>query len=183
MKRITLRLSNPRIFRQSILEMKKAGLHPTTSDNGDIIISDYDKNADIFIQNEDDIKKAINQILCLSNGKKEFDELLIGIDTNSPNLTLVVVGDGKIIENTNLSIYDIEDKLNEIISTYPHKRLYLGIGTGNKYGEIIYKMLVLKFPMVKRVNESKTSSKNPYTNIKDKDVRAAYLIALRSTIC
>ncbi|AWR98246.1 hypothetical protein DFR86_05375 [Acidianus sulfidivorans JP7] len=183
MKRITLRLNNPRFFRETLVEIKKAGLHPTTSDDGDFIISDYDRNADIFIENEEDIKKAINTILCLSAGKKEFDELLIGIDTNSPNLTIVVIGDGKILESSNVNLYEIEDKLNEIILSYPHKRLYIGIGTGNKYGEIVYKMLILKFPMIKKVNEKNTSNKNPYINIRDKDVRAAYLIALRATVC
>lgn len=163
--------------------MEKMGLHPTTSEAGDLIISDYDKNADIFIENENDVKKAINTALCLLAGKTEFDELLIGIDTNSPKLTVAVVADGKIVESFNTNIYDIEDRLNEIIESYPHKRLHIGVGTGNKYGELVYKLLSLKFPSVKKINENRTSRKNPYFNIKDKDVRAAYLIALRSTIC
>ncbi|NON62553.1 hypothetical protein HLB03_07590, partial [Acidianus sp. DSM 29099] len=68
-----------------------------------------------------------------------------------------------------------------ILSRYPYKRLYIGIGTGNKYGELVYKLLSLRYPFIKKVDETRTSTKNHYVNIKDKDVRAGFLIALRAT--
>ncbi len=181
-KKVAIKVNNPRIFRDLVQELRKNGLVPTV-DSGDLTISDFDRNADVFIQEEDEIKKTITYLQCLKLGKKKFDELLIGIDTNSPKLTIVVLGDGMIIDSLEVWIDEIEDIIEEIISKYPYKRIYIGVGTGNKYGEVVYKLLSIRFPFVKRVNESRTSLRNPYVNIKDKDVRAAYMIALRSTKC
>lgn len=181
-KKVAIKVNNPRIFRQLIQELRKIDLIPTV-DSGDLTISDFDKNADVFIQGEDDIKKAITYLQCLKLGKRKFDELLIGIDTNSPKLTVVILGDGIIIDILEAWIDEIEDIIEEVISKYPYKRIYIGVGTGNKYGELVYKLLSIRFPFVKKVNESRTSLRNPYVNIKDKDVRAAYMIALRSTKC
>ena len=181
-KKVAIKVNNPRIFRSLVQELRKNGLIPTV-DSGDLTVSDFDRSADIFIQGEDEVKKAITYLQCLRLGKRRFDELLIGIDTNSPRLTVVIVGDGIIIDNMEVWIDEIEDVIEEIISKYPYKRVYIGVGTGNKYGELVYKLLSIRFPFVKKVNESRTSSKNPYVNIKDKDVRAAYMIALRSTKC
>lgn len=173
-KKVALKISDPKTAYYLLTTLKKFGISP--SEEGEILITDS-------LIEKLDIKSLVGYILCNIRGKERFNELLIGVDTNKEEkLTIVVVGDGELIYSENANLLDIEEKITTIVNMFPHKKLYIGIGGGNKIGELVYRILKIKFIETKIVNENKTSSKNPFINIKDKDIRAAYAIALRSTI-
>ncbi|MBB5252952.1 hypothetical protein [Sulfurisphaera ohwakuensis] len=173
-KKVALRVSDPKLMYYLISNLKKFDI--LIAEDGDIIITDN-------LIKKFNFDKLIGYIVCKVRGKDNFNELLIGIDTNKEEkLTVVVVGDGELIYSANSNLMEIEEKISNIVSMFPHKKLYIGVGGGNKIGELVYRMLKIKFSETKIVNENKTSSKNPFINIKDRDIRAAYLIALRSTL-
>ncbi|MEM0374366.1 MAG: hypothetical protein QXO96_07440, partial [Sulfolobales archaeon] len=63
------------------------------------------------------------------------------------------------------------------------KKLKIGVGNGNIYGDIVYKLIKEKYgDNVKLVDEKRTSSFNPYITIKDEDIRAAVKIALSAML-
>ncbi len=175
-KRPLLRVEDPRLFSLVIREIKKK--EEFVGELSRIGVSDTEGS--IAVNDENQVGLAVNKAICELRGKDKFNELLIGIDTNSYRLTIVAVGDGDIIDVRSATIDNVEESLEEVIKSVPHHRVYIGVGTGNRLGELVYKMLSMKFGGVRRVKEDRTSSKNPYVRIKDKDVRAAYLIALRA---
>ncbi|AWR94592.2 hypothetical protein [Acidianus brierleyi] len=177
-KKPLLRINDPRLFPLTIKEIKK---RENLLDSMSSKIEVSECSGDIVINKEEDIELAINKAICEAQGKEKFNEVLVGIDTNSFRLTIAVVADGTLIDTKQTQIESVEDTIDSILESFPHNRFYIGVGTGNRLGELVYKVLSLKFPGVKRVDERKTSSKNPYVKIKNKDIRAAYLIALRST--
>ena len=173
-KKVAVKVNDLKTAYYLINELKKMNIN--IAEEGDVIITDE-------LVKQMELNKLIGHILCKVRGKENFNELLIGIDTNKEErLTIVVIGDGELLFTLNSNLMDIEDKIREIVSSIPHKRLYIGVGGGNKIGQLVYKILKINFKEVKIVNEDKTSSKNPFINIRDKDIRAAYIIALRSTI-
>ena len=173
-KKIAVKVDDLKTAYYLINELKKMDISVT--DEGDIVITDE-------LVEKMGLNKLIGYILCKVRGKESFNELLIGIDTNKEEkLTVVAVGDGELLFTLNSNLMNIEDRIQEIISSIPHKRLYIGVGGGNRIGQLVYKMLKINFKDIKIVNENKTSGKNPFIDIKDKDIRAAYIIALRSTI-
>jgi len=173
-KKVAVKVNDLKTAYYLINELKKMNIN--VAEEGDVIITD-----EIIKQME--LHKLIGYILCKVRGKEIFNELLIGIDTNKEEkLTVVVIGDGELLFTSNSNLMDIEDRIREIVSSIPHKRVYIGVGGGNKIGQLVYEILKMNFKEVRIVNEDKTSSKNPFVNIRDKDIRAAYIIALRSTI-
>ncbi|MBP1357329.1 MAG: hypothetical protein JZD40_02410 [Sulfolobus sp.] len=174
-KKVALRVSDPRLAYSLITSLKKFNV--LVSDNeGEVIITDE-------LSRKMGINKLIGYIMCKIRDKETFNEVLIGIDTNKEEkLTVVVIGDGELIYTFNSNLMDIEEKIQEIVTSIPYKRLYIGVGGGNKIGELVYRILKINFKDIKIVNENKTSTKNPFINIKDRDVRAAYIIALRATL-
>ncbi|MCI2415016.1 MAG: hypothetical protein MPF33_07230 [Candidatus Aramenus sp.] len=175
-KKPLLRVEDPRLFSIVIKEIRKK--EEFLGKLSWIGISESE--GDITVNDEDHVRLAINRAICESKGKEKFNELLIGIDTNSYRLTIVALGDGDLIDVRQTTIDNVEESVEDMIRSVPHDKLYIGVGTGNRLGELVYKMLSMKFGGVRKVNENKTSSRNPYARIKDKDVRAAYLIALRA---
>ncbi|BFH73526.1 hypothetical protein SJAV_14700 [Sulfurisphaera javensis] len=173
-KKVALKVSDPKVTYYLINTLKKFNI--SISEEGEIVINDN-------LVEKMNFNSLIGYIVCKSRNKDRFNELLIGIDTNKEEkLTIVIIGDGEILYVDNSNLMDIEEKIEYLVSLFPHKKLYIGVGGGNKIGELVYRILKIKFPETKIVNESKTSSKNPFINIKDRDIRAAYAIALRSTL-
>lgn len=173
-KKVAVKTTDLKTAYHLINELKK--LNVNVAEEGNIEITDE-------LVKKMDLNKLVGYILCKVRGKEIFNELLIGIDTNKEEkLTVVAIGDGELLLTLNCNLMDIEDKIRKIVSSIPHKKLYIGVGGGNKIGQLVYKMLKMSFKDVKIVDEDRTSRENPFINIKDKDIRAAYLIALRSTI-
>ncbi|MDT7872850.1 MAG: hypothetical protein RRB18_04490 [Sulfolobaceae archaeon] len=173
-KKVAIKVSDAKKYRDLVRVFKERGIK--ISDDGEIIIKDEDIN---FVP----LNVLLGRILCEIKGKQYFNELLIGIDTNKDKLSIAVIGDGELIESRNANVIDVNEQLSEIIQTYPHKSLKIGIGGGNKIGELVYRIVKMNFEQAKMVNESKSSSSgNPFVKIKDRDVRAAYIIALRSAL-
>lgn len=173
-KKVAIRVSDPKMYYELVKQLKEKGVK--ISEEGEIVITDEDtKNQPLNV--------LIGKIICKVKGKEYFNELLIGIDTNKDRLSIAVIGDGELIESRTSNVINVNDELSEIISSYPHKSLKIGVGGGNKLGELVYRIVKMKFKDVKIVNESKTSSpNNPFVQIKDRDIRAAYIIALRSAL-
>ncbi|MEM0264192.1 MAG: hypothetical protein QXQ01_07580, partial [Saccharolobus sp.] len=74
-KSVSILADSPKIYRDIINELRKRGL--TVLENGDIKIQ---------VKGTEDrlnVLKYVGYIILLSRGKQEFNELLIGIDTNS----------------------------------------------------------------------------------------------------
>jgi len=173
-KKVAVKVNDPKVAYYLINKLKKINI--SIAEDGDIVITD-----DLVKKLE--LNKLIGYILCKVRGKESFNELLIGIDTNKEEkLTVVAIGDGELLYTLNSNLMDIEEKIHGILSSIPHKRVYIGVGGGNRIGQLVYRVLKINFKDTKIVNENKTSEKNPFINIKDRDIRAAYAIALRSTI-
>ncbi|WP_338601460.1 hypothetical protein V6M85_00150 [Sulfolobus tengchongensis] len=173
-KNVSIITDSARIYKNLVDELKKRNIQ--ISDDGEIKI--YINN----IGQKNDILKYIGYIIALSRGKQEFNELLIGIDTNSPYLTVVAVIDGELIEYRRpYELNALVKTIDEILITYPAKRKIIGVGIGNKYGVEIYNILSTIYENVKKVDEKYTNEKSHFNQIKDKDVRAAFSIALRAS--
>ncbi|AWR99689.1 hypothetical protein [Metallosphaera hakonensis] len=179
-KKVLLKVEDPKFFIELYHRLKHLGIDVST-DSGTIVVSDSGEG-DVVISPELGLSKATAEIYLKVIGKQKFDELLIGIDTNQERLTVVVLADGELLEHKELSLEESPAYINSVISEYPYTKLYIGVGVGNVKGLNAYKFLKKYFAFAKMVNESKTNSKSPYVSIKDRDLRAAYAIALRSTI-
>ena len=173
-KSVSILADSPKIYRDIINELRKRGL--TVLENGDIKIQ---------VKGTEDrlnVLKYVGYIILLSRGKQEFNELLIGIDTNSSHPVVVVLADGELIEYKR--VYDLQsliELLGEILVIYPAKRKIIGVGTGNSYGKKIYQILASRYENVREVDEKATNSKSQFNKLKDEDLRAAYNIALRAS--
>ncbi len=175
-KKVTVKVSSPKYFYQILKEAKKLGIKISDND-GEILINDE------IVNKLGSIDNLMGYLVCKVRDKDEFNELLIGIDTNDENnLSIAVVGDGELIESKACNLLSINDELEKIIRKYPHKKVIIGIGGGNKLGELTYRIVKMKFENAKIVKEERSSLKNPFINIKDRDIRAAYIIALRATL-
>ncbi|BCU70489.1 hypothetical protein [Stygiolobus caldivivus] len=173
-KKVAIRISDPKKYHEMLRKLRERGIK--VSEEGEIVITDNDIN-------DLPLDVLIGKIICKIRGKEYFNELLIGIDTNKERLSIAIIGDGELIESRTSNVIDINDELSDIISSYPHKSLKIGVGGGNKIGELVYRIIKIKFSQAKIVNESKSSSpNNPFVQIKDRDIRAAYIIALRSAL-
>lgn len=159
--------------------LKSLGVN-VSSDSGALIVSDSGAG-DIPVSSAVDPSDTVVSIYLKLLNKERFDELLIGIDTNQDRLTLAVVADGELVESEELELEETPGYIMGVIERYPHRRVYIGVGVGNGGGRRAYEYLRRYFPYAKKVNESRTNYRTPYVSIKDKDLRAAYVIALRST--
>jgi len=175
-RRIALKVSDVRLFHRLANAFKERGIVPTTED-GEIVVSDV--KGDVVIRNIDEVEEGVERAICLLRGKRAYDELLIGIDTNSVGLTIAVLGDGELLNYVKTDVNGVEEEMKRLVRIYPHKKDRVGVGVGNKLGELTYRILRTSFKVV-RVDEDKTSKENPYIRIKDRDVRAAFAIALRA---
>ncbi|BDB97697.1 hypothetical protein [Saccharolobus caldissimus] len=173
-KNVTILTDSPKIYKDLLIELRKRNVRVT--DNGEIKVR-IEK-----INDKKEILKYVGYIVALSRGKQEFNELLIGIDTNSSYLTIVVLIDGELIEFRRANnLEKLLQLIDEILLTYPAKRKIIGVGIGNKYGRQIFDILSRKYENVRDVDEKHTNIKTHFNQIKDKDLRAAYSIALRAS--
>ncbi|MEM4076140.1 MAG: hypothetical protein QXN30_06900 [Metallosphaera sp.] len=179
-KKVLLRISDPKLYAELYTRLKRLGVQISdTSDSLTISDPEYEK---LNISSDRDVSKILASIYLKWLGKEAFDELLIGVDTNQGRLAVAALADGQLVETRETDIEKAHELLESIISTYPHRRIYIGIGIGNQEGRKVYNYLKRFFPYAKGVDENRTNSKSPYISIKDKDMRAAYAIALRSTL-
>ncbi|EHP68660.1 hypothetical protein MetMK1DRAFT_00031030 [Metallosphaera yellowstonensis MK1] len=174
-KKIVLDIEDPRMYVEIFKRLRSLGVDVGSAEGtGDQVFK--------LKGSEESVRSVVNRLYLASKGKEAFNELLIGIDTNKDRLTVVILADGQIFETKELRIEETTRYLEEVISEYPHRRLRIGVGVGNLHGRQVYEMLRKEIPFVKMVDERGTSSRNPYIEVKDRDVRAAYAIAIRSAI-
>ncbi|ABP96178.1 hypothetical protein HA72_2038 [Metallosphaera sedula] len=178
-KKVVLKLEDPKLFTTLYRRLRSFGVD-VSYDSGSLVVSDSGEGDIPISRTADPSETAVSIFLRLLN-KERFDELLIGIDTNQDRLTLAVVADGQLLESEELELEETPGYITRVIERYPHRRVYIGVGVGNGGGRKAYEYLKKFFPHAKKVNESKTNYRTPYVSIKDKDLRAAYVIAIRST--
>ena len=89
MRRRPLRIvvEDPKVYSYVVAELRKRGV--PLSDTSGIEVR----------WNKEDPEVFVGKAVTISSGKESFEELVIGIDTNSrDNIALVAVGDGEILE-------------------------------------------------------------------------------------
>lgn len=176
-KKVAIDVNDLKLYHKLILRLRQRNIN----------LEENPQNAEIIIT-EDLVKKlgidkTIGYLVCKLRGKEYFNELLIGIDANVPNkLSVAVLGDGELVESNTIDLKNIKNYLNEIIKIYPHKTFKIGIGNGNLIGKKLYESLRGEYTNLKLVDENRSSLKNPFIIVKDRDIRAAYIIALRAAI-
>ncbi|BBD72583.1 hypothetical protein HS1genome_0972 [Sulfodiicoccus acidiphilus] len=171
-----MKINDPKLFHLVVLALRDRGVS-LTEGVAEVTISDT--KGDIVVRRIEDIEPGVERAICLLKGKSLYDELLIGIDTNSDELTVAVLGDGELLTSAKVNFNRIEEFIQHVINVYPHRVHRIGVGVGNKLGEFTYRMLTTSFD-AERVDEKMTSKNNPYIRVKDRDVRAACAIALRA---
>ncbi|AKA74099.1 hypothetical protein SULI_09390 [Saccharolobus solfataricus] len=173
-KNVAIITDSPKVYKNILDELKRRNVQVSENSEVKIVIDSVKERSDIL--------KYVGRIIAISRGKQEFNELLIGIDTNSPYLTIVAIIDGELIEyRRSYGLQPLINAISEILITYPAKRKIIGVGIGNKYGEEIYRVISAIYENVKSIDEKYTNAKSPFNQIKDKDIRAAYSIALRAS--
>ncbi|QKQ99595.1 hypothetical protein GWK48_03560 [Metallosphaera tengchongensis] len=179
-KKVLLEVENPKLFSQLYLKLKELGFEISQGEES-VKVTDHGMG-DVVLDRVSNLSNAVSRIYLKSLGKERFDELLIGIDTNKERLTVAVIADGKLMESREVGLEAVAEYIEDVLLNYPHKRVYLGVGAGNETGKKAFQYLRKIFPYAKMVDESKTSGRSPYVDIRDRDLRAAYKIALRSTL-
>ena len=163
-------IDDPKAYSYLVRELRKRGV--PISENGEIVVCEAPR----------DLESLIGKLVALSMGKETFEELAIGIDTNSrENLTVAVVGDGEILEYTRVPLASVCKEIKRITRMYPHKREVIGVGSGNSLGVEVFTELTGCASSVKLVDERSTSRRNVFLKGKYlEDVVAAYNIAMRA---
>ncbi|TRM74684.1 hypothetical protein DJ531_08210 [Sulfolobus sp. A20-N-F6] len=173
-KNVSITTDSPKIYREFLSELKKRNVK--LSEKGEVNITVNN------VRTKEDFLKALGKIIALSRGKEEFNELLIGIDTNSSYLSIAVILDGEVIEcHKAPNISSLIKLLSEVLLIYPARRKIIGVGVGNSYGRDVYEILCKIFDNVKYVDEKHTNLKTHFNQLSDRDLRAAYSIALRAS--
>ena len=172
MRRRPLRVvvEDPKVYSYVVAELKKRGV--PLSDTSGIEVR----------WNKEDPEVFVGKAVTISSGKESFEELVIGIDTNSrDNIALVVVGDGEILEYERVQMSSLCREVKRITRMYPHKREVIGVGSGNPIGVEAFIELSSCSNSVKLVDERSTSRRNVFLQGKfPEDVVAAYNIAMRA---
>ena len=172
MRRRPLRvvIEDPKVYSYVVAELRKRGI-PLSDASG------------IEVRwNKEDPEVFVGKAVTISSGKEWFEELVIGIDTNSrDNIALVVVGDGEILEYERVQMESLCREVKRITRMYPHKREVIGVGSGNPIGVEAFIELSNCSNAVKLVDERSTSRRNVFLQGKfPEDVVAAYNIAMRA---
>lgn len=179
---VTISVMNPKLYHLIVTELRNRGYKLVH--DGKFVITDGNdegKERTLLVRDEKEVHKIVGEISALTRGKEEFNELLIGVDTNPPNLTVAVVADGELIDYyVRVKKDDLCDLFSRIISMYPHRRYIIGIGIGNLFGYDVLRLTKERFPDVRKVNEYRSSSRTHLIQVKDSDVRAAFVIAIRA---
>ncbi|MEM1626636.1 MAG: hypothetical protein QXV69_05060 [Sulfolobaceae archaeon] len=178
-KRVSVEVTDVKVFKSFLRLIEEYNLK-WILDKIDIV-TNYGQ---IKLNNNNELKSKLGKILSLIFGKEYFNELLVGIDVNTlSDIILVVMADGNIVLIQKTNFEKILDKIKDIIDLFNYKKLKIGVGNGNIYGDIVYKLIKEKYgDNVKLVDEKRTSSFNPYITIKDEDIRAAVKIALSAML-
>jgi hypothetical protein len=169
---LRLLITNPKKYSELIRELRKRGV--PLSDKHGIVVRDQDLGEDLL--------SAIGGLVALSLGKRYFEEISVGIDTNTSNkLTAVIVGDGEILEWARTDLESVCNYVRTALRIYPHKKHVVGVGAGNVLGLAVFERLHPCLKEVKLVNESRTSRRNVFLNGNyPEDVIAGYNIAMRA---
>ncbi len=114
-KNVSIITDSPKVYKNILDELKRRNIQ--ISENGEVkIVIDS-------VKERSDILRYVGRIIAISRGKQEFNELLIGIDTNSPYLTVVALIDGELIEyRRSYGLQPLINAISEILITYPAKR-------------------------------------------------------------
>ena len=163
-------VNDPKVYSYVVAELRRRGI-PLSETSGIEVRWEGD-DPDVFVG------KAVT----ISSGKEAFEELVIGVDTNSrENIALVVVGDGEILEYERVQMSSLCREVKRITRMYPHKREVIGVGSGNPIGIEAFIELSKCNNSVKLVDERSTSKRNVFLQGKfPEDVVAAYNIAMRA---
>lgn len=148
------------------------------TDDGRVVLKKG--NIVLEIREEFNLRKIRAMIKLLKAGKTVVNELMIGIDPNLEYCTTAVVGDGVMLDYYNIDCTKIGEAIRDILSYFPHRRVGIGIGSGIRTMESFRVMDPDLFRFL--VDEEGTSKDSPYVPLKDRQVRAAYKIALRGKL-
>jgi hypothetical protein len=165
-------VKDPKKYYKLVKELRVRGV--PISDLEGIEVRDSDLDGDIL--------KAVGNLVAVSMGKEAFEEIAVGIDTNTRQwLTVAVVGDGAILEWKRTDLDNLCSYVKTVLRIYPHKREVVGVGVGNPLGLEVLNRLSSCSIEVKFVNEARTSRKTAYLDGDyPEDVIAAYNIAMRA---
>lgn len=146
--------------------------------------------ADVFvITDESQVDSIIERALCLLYGKKEYSEVIVGVDIGPGYVAYAVITDGEIAELGKVSEDKILDIVSKIINIYPHKNMIIRVGASHNGPEIASKIynLVEGYGVRVELVEEKYTTKPTLgldisKQIKDKDLNAAINISFKPGI-
>ena len=130
---------------------------------------------------------ALAELLAGLAGREVLKEIVIGVDTGQRTHAMVVLGDGMVLYQAKLGEEELLEAIEGMLKT-PHQRLRIRIGAipanMDRAVELAWRITQRTGAPVELADEEgttrvrgKTSRKAP----RDSDLRAAYLIATRSS--
>lgn len=143
----------------------------------------------LVITSESQVDGIIEKALCLLYGKKEYNEVIMGVDVGPGYIAYAIVADGEITELGKVPDDKIPDIVTKIINIYPHKSMIIRVGASHNGPEIASRIhsLVEKYGVrVELVEEEHTTKSILYLSedkrVKDKDITAAINISFKPGI-
>ena len=197
---------NPRIFVKVLDRLRMRGVEIIVPVNGidlneisnkvKTIIVDrevYDRIAGkqnigvniLVIEDEIKVDNIVEKALCMLYGKKEYNEVIIGVDAGPGYVAYAVVADGEVAELGKISEAKIPELIRRVVETYPHRNMIIRIGASHKGPEIAFTILNLveKYnigvELVEEENTTKPTILDINRKLRDKDINAAINISFK----
>ena len=146
-----------------------------------VLVSSYPANVDIFVSDvprefdaivSKDAKIIARRVISYFYGRKKFHRVVVGIDPG-PRPGMAVVGDGAVVEETQLSSVNVvKEVVDEIYRGYDPEKFLIRIGNGDIVNRNRIVNMLIDDYLVEMVDERNTS-----TSITNRDVESAKNIA------
>ena len=146
-----------------------------------VLVSSYPANVDIYVSDvprefdavvSKDAKIIVRRVISYFYGRKKFHRVVVGIDPG-PRPGMAVVGDGAVVEETQLSSVNVvKEVVDEIYRGYAPEKFLIRIGNGDIVNRNRIVNMLIDDYLVEMVDERNTS-----TSITNRDVESAKNIA------
>ena len=202
MSEVVLAVVDPRAFSYLRERLRELGIGfsvprelPVDCKRGRILLTDRPREA---VRGEDcrvikvggdreSWEAAVAELLAGLTGREVLKEIVIGVDTGQRTHAMVVLGDGMVLYQAKLGEEELLEAIEGMLKT-PHQRLRIRIGAipanMDRAVELAWRITQRTGAPVELADEEgttrvrgKTSRRAP----RDSDLRAAYLIATRSS--
>ncbi len=187
-------VKNPRLFYKIVALLRDKGLSfqvPRGSRyncrEGELLIVDEEGqgrvrgNCNLLRLQVFDEESFFHSLVLSLMGKETYSSLIIGVDPGNSN-AYVVIGDGELLEKGRLGDEELVERIAKITSI-PHKSMVVRIGMAKGNEEKAMRIASLTIMRarcpVELVDEYRTSKRGVFLIDRDRDINAAYIIAMR----